>query len=109
MKIINPYNKKELGSVELVDLSGALNKVKSAKNAEPAMRKLSAFQKSTILNQIVDGINKRFEEFVLTIARESGKPYLYAKGEVQRAIETFTIAAEECKRIPHEYKTGGKP
>ena len=102
MKIINPYNKKELGSVELVDLSGALNKVKSAKNAEPAMRKLSAFQKSTILNQIVDGINKRFEEFVLTIARESGKPYLYAKGEVQRAIETFTIAAEECKRIPHE-------
>lgn len=102
MKIINPYNKKELGSVELVDLSGALNKVKSAKNAEPAMRKLSAFQKSTILNQIVDGINKRFEEFVLTIARESGKPYLYGKGEVQRAIETFTIAAEECKRIPHE-------
>lgn len=102
MKIINPHNKKELGSVELVDLSGALNKVKSAKNAEPAMRKLSAFQKSTILNQIVDGINKRFEEFVLTIARESGKPYLYAKGEVQRAIETFTIAAEECKRIPHE-------
>lgn len=102
MKIINPYNKKELGSVELVDLSGALNKVKSAKNAELAMRKLSAFQKSTILNQIVDGINKRFEEFVLTIARESGKPYLYAKGEVQRAIETFTIAAEECKRIPHE-------
>ena len=102
MKVYNPYDNTELGEIELVDIQTALRKVDQAKQAERAMRKLSAFQKSTILKQIVEGIQDQFEEFVLTIARESGKPYVYAKGEVLRAIETFTIAAEECKRIPHE-------
>lgn len=102
MKVYNPYDNTELGEIELVDIQTALRKVDQAKQAEDAMRKLSAFQKSTILKQIVEGIQDQFEEFVLTIARESGKPFVYAKGEVLRAIETFTIAAEECKRIPHE-------
>lgn len=102
MKVYNPYDNTELGQIELVDIQTALRKVDQAKQAEDAMRKLSAFQKSTMLKQIVEGIQDQFEEFVLTIARESGKPYVYAKGEVLRAIETFTIAAEECKRIPHE-------
>jgi acyl-CoA reductase-like NAD-dependent aldehyde dehydrogenase len=102
MKVYNPYDNTELGEIELVDIQTALRKVDQAKQAERPMRKLSAFQKSTILKQIVEGIQDQFEEFVLTIARESGKPYVYAKSEVLRAIETFTIAAEECKRIPHE-------
>lgn len=102
MKIINPYDNSELGEIELLDIHAALRKVEQAKQAEAVMRGLSAFQKSTILKQIVEGIKKRLEEFVLTISKESGKPYAYAKGEVHRAIETFTIAAEECKRIPHE-------
>lgn len=102
MKVYNPYDNTELGQIELVDIQTALRKVDQAKQAEDAMRKLSAFQKSTMLKQIVERIQDQFEEFVLTIARESGKPYVYAKGEVLRAIETFTIAAEECKRIPHE-------
>jgi glyceraldehyde-3-phosphate dehydrogenase (NADP+) len=102
MKIINPYDSTELGEVELSCIQAALRKVEQAKKAESAMLGLSAFQKSTILKQIVEGIKKRFEEFVLTISKESGKPYAYAKGEVQRAIETFIIASEECKRIPHE-------
>lgn len=102
MKVVNPYNDTEIGEIELVAIKAALQQVDQAKSAEYAMRKLSAFQKSTILNQIVDGIKEQFEEFVSTISKESGKPYIYAKGEVQRAIETFTIAAEECKRLPHE-------
>ena len=102
MKIFNPYDNTELGEIQLLDLQAALKKVEQGKQAEIAMRKLSAFQKSTILKQIVEGIEAHFEEFVTIISKESGKPYVYAKGEVQRAIETFTIAAEECKRIPHE-------
>jgi glyceraldehyde-3-phosphate dehydrogenase (NADP+) len=102
MKICNPYDNTEIGEIKLVALKAALQKVDQAKSAEYAMRQLSAFQKATILHQIVDGIQERFDEFVSTITKESGKPFIYAKGEVQRAIETFTIASEECKRIPHE-------
>lgn len=102
MKVYNPYDNTEIGEIELVTIKAAFQKVERAKQAEVTMRALSSFQKSTILIQIVDGIKERFEEFVSIISKESGKPNVYAKGEVQRAIETFTIAAEECKRIPHE-------
>jgi len=38
-----------------------------------------------------------------TLCLEAAKPLKYALGEVDRAIQTFIIAAEECKRLPSEY------
>jgi acyl-CoA reductase-like NAD-dependent aldehyde dehydrogenase len=37
-----------------------------------------------------------------TITMEAGKPITDAKREVSRAIQTFTVAAEEARRIPGE-------
>jgi len=102
MKIVNPYDNSVLGEITLSDAQGALEKVADAKKAESVMRKLSAFQRSSILKEIVKGIQENFDELVFILSKESGKPYMYAKGEVERAMETFTIAAEECKRLPHE-------
>ncbi|MER3422120.1 MAG: aldehyde dehydrogenase, partial [Nitrospiraceae bacterium] len=44
----------------------------------------------------------RREEFAQMITAEAGKPITDARREVGRAIQTFTVAAEEAKRIPGE-------
>lgn len=102
MKVINPFNDKVIDEITLLDKRQAFDSVDNAVKAKSKMRSLSSGDRSKILNQILIGIQNNFEAFVKTIVQESGKPYRYAKGEVDRAIQTFTIAAEECKRLPHE-------
>lgn len=102
MQVFNPYNQEVLGVIQLKSEEEISQIIGDAVKAKPNMFSLSSGEKSEILLSIVDGIHKKYKEFILTIATESGKPYKYAKAEVDRAIQTFTIAAEECKRIPHE-------
>src|ERR1700751_868429 len=46
---------------------------------------------------------ERKEEFARTLAQEAGKPIKAARTEVDRAIFTFNVAAEESTRIYGEY------
>ena len=48
-------------------------------------------------------MTRRKEEFTRTLAQEAGKPIKSARIEVERAIFTFNIAAEESTRIYGEY------
>ncbi|MBW7868525.1 MAG: aldehyde dehydrogenase family protein [Brumimicrobium sp.] len=102
MKIYNPYNKKEVGEIYLSSQKEADAIVANAVKAQPICANLTSGERAEILKDIVDGITVHFDDFVNTIVKESGKPYKYAKGEVLRAIQTFTIASEESKRLPHE-------
>lgn len=54
------------------------------------------------LGRIADGIEARRDEFARTVAQEAGKPLNAARGEVDRAVGTFTIAAEEARRFVGE-------
>src|SRR5262245_55981231 len=54
------------------------------------------------LQKIAGGLYDRREEFARLMTAEAGKPITDAKREVNRAVQTFTIAAEEAKRIPGE-------
>lgn len=47
-------------------------------------------------------LSERREELAQLITREAGKPIRDARLEVARAIQTFTVAAEEAKRIGGE-------
>jgi len=55
------------------------------------------------LRSIAQHISSRKEEFARTMVQEAGKPLKAARTEVERAVFTFTIAAEETTRIPGEY------
>ncbi|HVF86623.1 MAG TPA: aldehyde dehydrogenase family protein [Pyrinomonadaceae bacterium] len=54
------------------------------------------------LRRIADGLEARRDEFARTIAIEAGKPITAARGEVDRAVGTFTIASEEARRFVGE-------
>lgn len=66
-------------------------------------RKLPASRRYEILSAVARGLQERREVFARSISDEAGKPLKDARGEVGRAILTFTTAAEEAKRIGGEW------
>ena len=62
-------------------------------------RKIPSWRRAQILQAIAAKIGERREELAQTIALEAGKPIKTARAEVDRAVFTFGIAAEETKRI----------
>ena len=100
--VYNPYSGIQLQSIPFSSEQEADKIIQQAKHARKKMADLSAFEKHAVLSEIVDELNQKKNEFTEIISQESGKPLMYAKSEVERAMATFRIAAEECKRIPHE-------
>jgi acyl-CoA reductase-like NAD-dependent aldehyde dehydrogenase len=66
-------------------------------------RRLPAFERQRVLRRIADGIHERRDEFSRTLAQEAGKPIKSARMEVDRAVFTFNVAAEETVRGYGEY------
>ncbi|HEY1802173.1 MAG TPA: aldehyde dehydrogenase family protein [Terriglobales bacterium] len=66
-------------------------------------RRLPAFERQRVLRRVAEAIAERKEEFAHTMALEAGKPIKTSRQEVERAIFTFTVAAEESTRIYGEY------
>jgi acyl-CoA reductase-like NAD-dependent aldehyde dehydrogenase len=64
--------------------------------------KLTAYQRYEILLKTAELMKQRREELEYSLAREVGKTLKDAKGELDRAISTFRISAEEGKRIAGE-------
>ena len=56
-----------------------------------------------MLRQVAQTIAERKEQFARTMAQEAGKPIKAARTEVERAMFTFTVAAEESTRIHGDY------
>jgi glyceraldehyde-3-phosphate dehydrogenase (NADP+) len=76
--------------------------VTAAVAAFEVTRKMPAFERSAALHHISSGIAARREEIARIIVAESGKPVRDSLAEVDRAVLTFRIGAEEAERIGGE-------
>jgi acyl-CoA reductase-like NAD-dependent aldehyde dehydrogenase len=65
--------------------------------------KMGGFERQRVLQAISAGIEKNREEFARIMALEAGKPLKACRVEVERAVFTFAVAAEEAVRIGGEY------
>ena len=77
--------------------------IAAAVKAFGTTRRLPAFERQRVLRRIADGIQHRKEEFSRMLAQEAGKPIKSARLEVDRAVFTFNVAAEETVRGYGEY------
>lgn len=77
--------------------------IAAAVKAFGTTKRLPAFERQRVLRQTSAGIAQRKEEFSRTLAQEAGKPIKAARNEVERAIFTFNVAAEESTRIYGEF------
>src|SRR6188472_3221997 len=76
--------------------------VTAAVDAFEETRKLPAYERGRVLREISAGIKARREELGRTIALEAGKPIRDALVEVDRAVLTFRLGAEEAERMTGE-------
>jgi len=100
--ILSPYDGRLVGNVCRADEKMMEAAIAAAAGAFEKTRRLPAYERSAMLLAIVRGLKEARRDLVKTIVGEAGKPITYAKGEVERCILTFTIAAEEANRIGGE-------
>ncbi len=99
VEVINPYNHEPVGVTYSASAEDVEAGLAAATSAFQEMRRVPAFRRAEMLHQISEGLRARREEVARTITLESGKPIADARGEVNRAVNTFQIASEEAKRI----------
>src|SRR5437773_2637020 len=98
-----PYDGAVVGRVFRGRREHAEAAIAAAVKAFGTTRRLPAFERQRVLRRIATGMLERKEEFSRTLAQEAGKPIKTARIEVDRAIFTFNIAAEETVRGYGEY------
>jgi acyl-CoA reductase-like NAD-dependent aldehyde dehydrogenase len=101
--VTSPYDRSVVAVVSEADRGHVEVAIDSAVRSFAVTRKMPSYQRAAILRKITDGMGARREEFARTICQEAGKPIKTARIEVERAINTFQIAAEESTRIYGEY------
>lgn len=99
----NPYDESIVGETYLAGSNELEKAITKALLVKKEMRKLPSFTKYKILSEIAHKIELKKKDLALILAKEAGKPLKYALGEISRAIQVFTVAAEESKRLPKEY------
>jgi acyl-CoA reductase-like NAD-dependent aldehyde dehydrogenase len=101
--VTSPYDHSVLAVISEAGSDDVEVAIESAVQAFAITRKMTSQQRADVLHKIVEGITARREEFARTICQEAGKPIRTARVEVERAIYTFQVAAEESTRIYGEY------
>jgi acyl-CoA reductase-like NAD-dependent aldehyde dehydrogenase len=98
-----PYDGVVMGRVFQGRREHAEKAIAAAVKAFGTTRRLPAFERQRVLRRVAESLANRKEEFARTLAQEAGKPLKAARTEVDRAIFTFTVAAEESTRIAGEF------
>ena len=93
-----PYDKKHIAEVDFADAETLDAAIAVGLEAAPKMAALTAAQRRGLLLGIARGIEDKSESLSTWISREAGKPIRLARGEVARAADTFSFAAEETWR-----------
>ena len=102
LEVKNKYNGEVVGVLPTArkeDLDAAID---AAERAEDVMADMPSYKRAEILARTAALIRERADDLAKTIAAEAGKAMKYARIEVDRAINTFTIASEEAKRMHGE-------
>jgi acyl-CoA reductase-like NAD-dependent aldehyde dehydrogenase len=102
-EILAPYDHSVVGTTFRATAAHAEAAVLAAQRAFQLTRKMPGYERQSILRKISEAIKTRLEEFALIMALEAGKPIRTARVEVERAIFTFAVAAEEATRIGGEF------
>lgn len=100
--VYDPFTGKILAEVSQASRDDAEAAIRSTVDAAKELEELPSHARYHLLQRIAGAIYDRREEFARLITAEAGKPITDAKREVSRAVQTFTVAAEEAKRIPGE-------
>lgn len=103
VEVRNPYNGELVGMACIGSNKDLEDAIQGAEKVFPTLRNLPSYQRYDILMAIYRMLESDKQRLAQILASEAAKPIKLAVGEIDRAAETFKIAAEESKRLPREY------
>jgi acyl-CoA reductase-like NAD-dependent aldehyde dehydrogenase len=103
ISIRSPYDGTVVGATFRASSADLETAICSSVRAFEITRKMPPFERQRILHAVSAKLSERREQFARCIALEAGKPVRTARAEVDRAIFTFAVAAEEATRIGGEW------
>jgi len=98
----HPYDGKYVGSVPLADPDDVEAAIEAADRAA-AKSDLSAYERYEILSTTAEKLSDDADHVARVLTSEQGKPIDEARTEVDRAVQTLQLSAEEAKRMFGEY------
>ncbi len=103
IEIRSPGTGQRVGTTYRASAKHVESAIAAAVRAFEVTRKLGGYERQRILRSIASGIERRRDELARIMALEAGKPLKAARVEVDRAVFTFNVAAEEAVRVGGEY------
>ncbi|MBI4646714.1 MAG: aldehyde dehydrogenase family protein [Bacteroidia bacterium] len=103
LEVRNPYNNELVAETYLAQTADLELAIEKALQTKRLMKEMPPYKKYEILMQIAAKIKSDRQRLGLVLAQEAAKPLKYAIAEIDRAAQTFIVAAEEAKRLPAEY------
>ncbi len=95
--VVNPWNGRELARVALATESDLDRAIAGARKAFATMRALPAHRRRDILVSMGALLRRERTALARLMAADAGKPVTLALGEVDRAVTTFTVAADALR------------
>jgi len=102
LEVLSPYDGKKLGITYKAEKDEIKAAIDAAQGAFEITKNMPVYERSEKILFVAKAIQENKEEFAQIMSAEAGKPIKQARAEVERAIFTFTDAAEESKRMRGE-------
>ena len=102
LEVFNPHDNSLIAHACLGNAVLLEKAIQSAIKVQNEMADMPSYERYAALQHIAHVLEENKEEHALLLAAEAGKPLRYARGEINRAIQTFIVASEEAKRRPAE-------
>lgn len=100
--VVHPYDGEHVGSIPMASTEQVNEAIEAAARAQEAST-LSAYERYELLMTTAEKLESRADEVARIITSEQGKPIGESKTEVDRAVQTLRLSAEEAKRMFGEY------
>src|SRR5262245_31075073 len=98
----NPYDGRVVGQTANATPAQVETAVAAAARVAPDAARLPAAARAAALDHVSRRLAERGDEVAALICAENGKPLMWAKAELGRAVSTFRWAAEEARRFSGE-------
>lgn len=100
--ITNPWDGSLVGEVSLATASDLDDAIAAAHDAFDTMRHMPTHRRAAILDNVAALLANHEDEISTLMTQESGKPIRFCRGEVRRAVVTFTLGASEARTFGGE-------
>lgn len=102
LRVTHPFDGREVGRTTLATPAQVDRAVQAAADVAARGAALPAAARAAALDHVSRRLAERAEEVAQLITAENGKPLVWSRAEVGRAVSTFRWAAEEARRFSGE-------